>query len=282
MYIAFRFTFKNEGNQRSWTETFYKFFGGGTPDSTGVKTAVRGFAAIRSTCLAQGNVLVTVTLFDPSNPHTTVIVETNFPGAMPAAPGGVETQDQDIVVSALMVKLIGTSRNRQYLMRGLPDYMFFKGNYAPTPLQGAVVQRWLDTITGQQFANRQFNSFNIGGGGFIATVFATGVTLTAPVTAPLNKGDLLSVHTQIAGGGPTINTRVKMTGDTAVGQSTIPVSWNNGNCEGGKAKVMGLAFTQINETVKTTPARTRKTGGPLGKFRGRVARSHTLRLRANA
>lgn len=263
--FGFRFRLRNDQNQRSWTELWYKDFGSLSLADPGVKTAVTAVARRRAGCLADGNVLVDITVFNPAVPRTAITYEVNLPGVIGQWVEGVVDGEQDIAPAAALLKLSSATSYRQYLMRGIADKDVRLGVFQPQATTLPSYRQWWNYIVSAQLqvAKRP----NAGVIVPIATVQTGSITTVNVIGAGIVADDTLKIVTRVAGNGPRVRTTLRATA-TSAGNS-VPVDWSHGNCEGGAFVKIGFDYENIVSYAVREAARTRKTGGPLGKFRGR-------------
>lgn len=262
-FYSFRWRFGNRQNKRSWTEQWTNDMG--TLGRVGIEGEIRRQAATRVGALVVGNYMIDATYWPVLSPKETTLIPINLEGRSGDLTV-INSTDQDVVNVSLLIQLSAASgRRRQYLMRGIPDADFVNGSYQPRPTWFPQMQRWLDSITSAppyQIRTSVFTPIAVP----ILTIAANVITFTSaiPTTA---TGTLLAIRTRVAGNGPRVTARVLVLAPTT--GATASVRWPHGNCEGGDARVVAYVQSSIVSLVWRQEGRTRKTGGPLTRFRGR-------------
>jgi len=262
--FGFRFRIQNRNNQRSWTETFYRFFGDVTIDANIVRLGVTVLGQRRAGCLARNNTLVDVTVFDPANIRRVITYPLNLPGDLGNASDpaiGV----QDIAPAAILIKCSGVSSQRYYLMRGVADADVREGNFEPDGFNIPKYNTWINSLRSQplQLLKRPQARPPMA----IQSVGSLGLNLVTSPATIIPKGSQVRISTAISGNGPKVYTSAVTKDDSTT--TFVPIEWTRGNCTGGFLTVLSREYQDIVATAISVPARTRKTGGPLGKFRGR-------------
>lgn len=261
--FGFRYRFRNAHNQRSWTETFYREFGAVTLGSTFVKSTVTLLAARRVACLSTGNSLVDVACFDPINPRSVIYYELDLPGGLGLV--GHVAAFQDTAPVSVLVRCSSIRAVRQYLMRGIADDDVLEGEFHPIGGHVVAYNAWFASLVSQPLLIRRrpplVAPIPIG------VIGTGGITLGQVPVVGIPADTPISVVTQVSGGGRRV--RTNLVTKSASRGSFIDVDWTWGNCGGGYMTVLDNTYEPIIATAQRVATRTRKTGGPLGKFRGR-------------
>lgn len=267
MILGFRWAFQNEDNQRSWREQFYWDAGdSGSPTSENTVNFMARIATARARALVRSNTIVDVTVYPADNPRLTTITQLNRRGTLPANVGDEFPPDQDIAPASVLLQLSGTLGRRQYLMRGIADDDIKSSNFVPVGNRRGAYTTWFSYLNNSPLMIR-YSIF--GPSRTILEVSGSGtITLGAPAGV-VPAGTLIDINTTVAGGGPSVRTRAKTRVASDPLEPTLYVYWSRGNCTQGIARTVTYGYTPINVYAQRIPARTRKTGGPLGKFRGR-------------
>lgn len=261
--IGYRLRFENSENRRSWVEVFYINFSDDVNDVE-VTARIKDDIDHRAAALVQTNKVVDYTWWDLNNPVFTRYAIVNVPGAVPGSgPSG-----QDVVNVAINLKLRTPTRRRNYLMRGLADADVVNGRFQPRALAQAFYNTWFDWLISPA---RGFALRKSGFGSNIPLLSCTATQLNTSVnlTDPIHEKQLLSVRTRVSDGGPRVNTRVRVLEEAAAGQAKIVVKWTRGFCSGGNARLVTYSLDNIANLTIDTAGRTRRTGGPFTRFRGR-------------
>jgi len=258
--VAFTMKMQNKNNQRSWSDSFYKTFS--AFDSAIIEPKLREIAQARATALVLSNTVVDITYWDVAVPSARTIIEVNLPGVI--GDFGGANGAQDLAPAARMISLSsGVGKARQYLQRGICDADMVGGDFSPRPVAAPLYQSWITKIIAEQLQLRRSVFIEPA-----ALLTVTQTVLTTVGAAPAwPKGSILSVRTRVAGNGPRISSRVLSRGVPAV--NAVPVSWAEGNCEGGDVRRVQYAYDNIVVASPRVIGRTRKTGGPISRFRGK-------------
>lgn len=262
-FIGLRFRFANIEGRRSFTEIFYAQRP--TPDPASIASYITTFATQRANALVVTNQVLECVWWDILFPSITTTVPLGIPGTVPGESGS----SQDVVNVAYHVQLRASNVRRQYLIRGIADADIVNGSFSPrttSALRYFNYLQWLRDLTNTVSLRRTVFGDAIP----ITSITPTQITLTAPLVAPIAKGTTLAVRSQVAGNGPRVTTRVRTMAAAATGASVLSVTWRRGNCTGGDVRpIVQYNLQQLTEVVGRTAARTRKTGGPFTRFRGR-------------
>lgn len=267
--LGLRIRLANSLNRRSWTETFYYQLESGGIQSDEARAVIGLYARYRAGTLASNNVVADVTIWDTDFPRTTLIIPFNTPGSIGAGDSDPALSVQDLAPVSLKVSIRSATRNRQYLMRGLPDADFVQGSYQPSPAHEAKTGTWLQWLQFPRQRLQLAGRSSLTDNNIITQVTSDGISMQHNLSNPVAAGTLIAVTTNVAGNGPRVTTRVRSSGAAAVLQNGIPVKWKNGTCVGGKAEKLTFSYVGIESVTFDRAGRTRKTGGPLNRFRGR-------------
>jgi len=256
--LGFTMRFSNGGGRRSWTETFYVQYPDLTPALT--QEGLRLVCNSRAGALVAESQIVDVVYWNVANPRLRTLFGVYIPGRQgwDLSPSTV----QDIAPAAVLVTLSSATRTRKYLMRGLVDLDVVNGQFQPVASRISGYTQWFQFIKNYPLRLRvsTFDPPRV-----LAGATSSGLQLAS--AAPITTGSICAVRTNIAGGGPRVSTRVKITADSLTAE--WPCKWKRGNCTGGTVRKFTQAIEPILAYAERAAVRTRKTGGPLSRFRGR-------------
>jgi len=264
--MALKFIFRfNWYGSRGWSETFYSGDSGG-PNSAVAEAKARGFARMRTGCLAAGSTLLGVSIADPIDPRNSKTIALNLPGVLGG--GILQTPSPDVANIAILNNLQSASGTRRsYLQRGLDDGDVVNGvvTYARNGA-GSFNAFWQYISTNDSFALRNttpgtpIEIDNVNGDGLMTTTTDHG----------LSVGDRVLVKTQTIGNGPKIRWYgvVRL---VPLATAAYLKGWKRGEAEGGEVQDVTITYESITSFATATPnlARTRQTGHPFGLVAGR-------------
>jgi len=251
-------------NKRSYSEQFYasNLAYAGVDDIP--LATIRGIGVARAQCLVATNGIPVIRVNDVDTPKIVRNFPVNLVGALPglALPG---RSAQDVVNVSRYVTLNAANGSvSRYLQRGCLDSDVVGGEFTFATSGPAPYDNWLRYL---KVFPLQLRGSSFGAPQAIATIGPAGIVLPAGGIAPAN-GQILNIKTQISGPGPKLNVRAKVVSSNGLNVSLGRWIW--GNCTGGNFRVVGYTYGNIISFDNSqTEARTRKTGGPISKFRGR-------------
>jgi hypothetical protein len=257
--------FSNKNNQRSWSELFYRNFVDDDLASTFSIASRNRIAINRAQALVRSNVLTAITAWKVDEPRVTFAAEVNMPGMLQGPNPLDPDPQQDIAPASVLLQLNSADATRQYLMRGIADSDVVDGQFNPLGLARGQYNLWFRTITVEQLRIRFSNFAAIG----LIDKIENGTITTISGVPATGEGALLAIRTEIAGGGKPVATRTRLRADVALNATELEVTWPFGNCDGGDVRRVVYGYSLITGYAQRIPARTRKTGGPKSKFRGR-------------
>jgi len=254
--------FSNYANQRSWSETFYR-----VTDETGADLValMRLVCQFRARALVLGNTIIDITYWDEANPSFRTIVEVLQPGVLVTAGAGADpSANQDLAPAACMLVLsTGAGKGRYYLQRGIADGDMVAGSFIPAAGNAIGYQSWRNAITALQLCIR-----NATFSARFPIVDVTDGLLTLTAAQPgWTVGSVLDLITRVSGNGPRVQERVVLR--VASTTPALQIEWSRGFCTGGFARRVTYTYNPITVVTQRAVGRTRKTGGPRSRFRGR-------------
>ncbi len=92
--------------------------------------------------------------------------------------------------------------------------------------------------------------------------------LATPFTVPAIKDSVIDIVTNVTGGGRRVATRVRVV-ERVSDLIYVLNGWPHGTCIGGAARKITYDYSIYTAVAPREDARTRKTGGPFTRFRGK-------------
>lgn len=258
--LVLRFT--NYRGERSFTEQFYLDLSSFANVAAIPNNVIQNIANARCLALAGLNLLPFVRVNEVNTPKIVRNFDTNQIGVL----GGMLNPDaQDVVNIARMSRVTSANGAKMnYLQRGVADGDVVAGKLTFDQNGPGPYNDWLAYLKTRPL---QLRSSVFSAPKTINSI-VPGVIAFSDPTATYAPGTTLNIRTVVVGPGPKINVRVKVT--ASVPGSVNVARWIWGNCTGGNARAIDYTYSNIISAVAVdNTARTRKTGGPFSRFRGR-------------
>jgi len=259
--VIYKISTANSGG-RSWDEQIYYedsfAITVGTLDADRITT----YAIRRALCLPRGCRILFARVNVVDFPTIVRQIDLNLPGVL----GVLGTTNADLVnVSRKFQCRASSGRRAEFLSRCPADGDVVGGVFTYAENGEAPYSGWSNQFAEVPFKIRTSN-------------FAAGIAITvveelyfhsaAPIVTV--KGDVWNVKTRVIGSGPRVYTNVVAQGPQGVDGRVPILGWPHGSCVGGSVRKVTYTYNDIISVSVPSPiGRTRKTGGPFTKFRGR-------------
>jgi len=240
-----------------WTESWYR--AEVYPFSALVDLQVTALMATRAALLPSFAAIVgqRYQVVDPVGRSATAARK--FPGASSLA--------QDVPNLCLYARARSTSANiRPVYLRGLPDSVVVRGEFAPTPGFQRDLTTFYRQLTGGGWL---FEGVDLAAPQFAIASITTGGLITWAEPIPYNDGDRVTIiRTELANGRRSGGTyRLSSVSAGITGQL---INWDLGACVRGTTRAYTLSLHAVS-ALETSRVLTKKVGGVFDRYRGRAS-----------